>query len=313
VIRLGLIGCGEHSERGHAIPLARYKADHPDEVTLAAACDLRVERALEFCGKYGFLAAYQSLDDLLMQESLDGCIAVMPPGKISEVGVKLLGLGIPCIVEKPLGSSLEEVSALQSFATASQTGNMVSVNRRFMPFLNRAIEWTRVTGSLRYVRCTLARHARTEPEFVWETAVHAVDALRYIVGDVVAVESRGLKSNEAASKWYSIDLQFEKGIAGRIDVLPTTGMLEENYEMFGDGFRASVTCPFGSRLGWHGFRDGRVVIEESANGEPEDIMNGCYDETAAFIRAVSTKSAPKPSIAAVAPSVILCMAIAERK
>ena len=313
MIRLGLIGCGEHSERGHAIPLARYKAAHPDEVTLAAVCDLRVERAFEFCSKYGFLTGYQNLDEMLMQENLDGCVAVVPPETISAVGVKLLSLGVPCVVEKPLGSSLEEVSALQSSAIATQTGNMVSVNRRFMPFLNRAIEWTRATGSLRYVRCTLARHARTEPEFIWATAVHAVDALRYIVGEVVAFESRGLKSDEAAAKWYSIELQFENGIAGRIDVLPTTGMLEETYEMFGDGFRASVTCPFGSRLGWRGFKDDRVVVEESAHGEPEDIMNGCYDETAAFIRAVSTKSAPKPSIADVAPSVIYCMTIAERE
>jgi predicted dehydrogenase len=44
-IRLGLIGCGEHSEMGHAIPLARYVATHPGAITLAAACDLRQERA----------------------------------------------------------------------------------------------------------------------------------------------------------------------------------------------------------------------------------------------------------------------------
>jgi len=37
VIHLGLIGCGAHSESGHAIPLARYKAAHGDEIELAAA------------------------------------------------------------------------------------------------------------------------------------------------------------------------------------------------------------------------------------------------------------------------------------
>jgi predicted dehydrogenase len=44
-IRLGLIGCGEHSEIGHAIPLARYAATHAEAITLTAACDLRQERA----------------------------------------------------------------------------------------------------------------------------------------------------------------------------------------------------------------------------------------------------------------------------
>ena len=42
-IRLGLIGCGDHSEIGHAVPLARYAATHPETIVLAAACDLRVD------------------------------------------------------------------------------------------------------------------------------------------------------------------------------------------------------------------------------------------------------------------------------
>ena len=311
VIRLGLIGCGEHSESGHAIPLARYKAAHPDEINLAAVCDLQVERALEFCGKYGFFAAYRNVDEMLGQEHLDGCIAVVPEKGISDLGIKLLNLGIPCVVEKPLGSSLAEVKALQNAAIATHTLNMVSVNRRFMPFLNRAIEWTSIAGSVRYVHCTLARHARNEPDFIWTTAVHAVDALRYIAGEVCAFDIHTLKAEAGSADWYSVGLQFENGISGRIDVLPTAGMVEETYELFGEGFRASVTCPFGPRRGWRGFRDGQLVAEESVNGEPEDILNGCYDEAAAFIRALSSKLVPKPSIAEVVPSVALCMEMAE--
>ena len=78
MIRLGLIGCGAHSESGHAIPLAGYKATHPDEILLAAVCDLQIERALGFGRKYGFLAAYPNVDDMLRHENLDGCIAVVP-------------------------------------------------------------------------------------------------------------------------------------------------------------------------------------------------------------------------------------------
>ena len=194
MIRLGLIGCGAHAESGHAIPLARYKAAHPDEILLAAVCDLQIERAQDFSRKYGFLAAYRNVDDMLRQENLDGCIAVVPPENISELGIKLLNLGIPCVVEKPLGASLAEAQALRDSAAATKTPNMVSVNRRFMPLLNRAIEWTSHAGPLRYVHCTLARHARQEPEFLWATAVHAVDTLRYIAGQVVAFDLRTLKA-----------------------------------------------------------------------------------------------------------------------
>ena len=308
MIRLGLIGCGAHSESGHAIPLARYKAAHPDEVLLAAVCDLQIERALDFCRKYGFQAAYRNVADMLEHENLDGCVTVVPPESISELGIKLLTMGIPCVVEKPLGSSLAEVKALRDSAAATKTLNMVSVNRRFMPFLNRAIEWTRGTGPVRHVHCILSRHARHEPDFLWTTAVHAVDTLRYIAGQVLASDVRTMSAAGGVAAWYAIDLQFENGISGRIDVLPTAGMVEETYDLFGEGFRASVTCPFGPRRGWRAFGEGRLISEEVADASmPEDILNGCYDEAAEFIRALSSKSAPRPSIAEVVPSVELCL------
>ena len=312
MIRVGLVGCGEHSEGGHAIPLARYKAAHPGEVLLAAACDIRIDRAREFCSKYGFVAAYQDVDTMLRREKLDGCISVVPPENISDLGIKLLGMKIPCVVEKPLGASIAEVQALRDAATATQTPNMVSVNRRFMPSLNQAIEWTRTAGNLRYVHCTLTRNARREADFIWATAVHAVDALRHIAGHVVSFHHGTLTPLGESAAWYAIDLKFENGISGRIDVLPTAGMVEETYDLYGEDFRATVTCPFGPKRGWHCFRSGKLISEEVIpENTPEDVVNGCYNEAAEFIRAVSSRSAPRPSIVEITPSVELCFAIAK--
>lgn len=312
MIRLGLIGCGEHAESGHAVPLARYKAAHSFEIELTAACDLNLERAQRFCRQYGFANAYSDVDEMLARHKLDGCIAVVPVERISELGIKLLGLGIPCVVEKPLGASLAECKALRDAAWATPTLNMVSVNRRFMPFLNRALEWTRATGSLRYVRCVMARHARREPEFLWATAVHAVDTLRHMAGDVADAKIRVLGQAGDGAGWYAIDLSFEKGACGRLDILPTAGMLEETYELIGEGYRAMVTCPFGPQRELRCFRENRLVSEEVASeGIPEDVLNGCYDEAAEFIHAVTSKELAYPSIDEVFPSVELCLAMAK--
>jgi predicted dehydrogenase len=306
MIRLGLIGCGEHSEGQHAIPLARYKKAHPDEIELTAACDLRRERAELFCRQYGFLQAFTQIDEMLMKHTFDGLISVVPVERIPEVGIKLLKLGIPCVIEKPLGPSLDEVRALLEAARATRTANMVSVNRRFMPFLNRAIGWAQEQGSLRYVRCTMSRHARTEPDFLWATAVHAVDTLRYIAGNVVGHQIRALERTVEDVDWYAIDLQFKSGVCGRVDVLPTAGVLEETYELMGEGFRVIVTCPFGLQRGWRAFQANRMVMEETSNTVAEDVLNGSYGEAAAFIRAVSQREFPSPSIEDVFPSVRLC-------
>jgi predicted dehydrogenase len=187
---------------------------------------------------------------------------------------------------------------------------MVSVNRRFMPLLNRAIAWASHAGPLRYIHCTLARHARQEPEFLWATAVHAVDTLRYIAGHVIAFDLSVLKAPAGGTPWYALNLQFENGISGRVDVLPTAGMVEETYDLFGNGFRASVTCPFGRQLGCRSFQDGRLIEAENVPAEtPEDIVNGCYYETAAFLESLRG-GIPKPSVAEVFPSVELCFTIA---
>ena len=310
MIRLGLIGCGEHAEIGHAISLARYRSAHDDEIELTAACDLQQKRAQHFCQKYGFTSAYSNTEEMLNEANLDGCIAVVPPEMISKVAIMLLQRGIPCVVEKPLGASRTDLSLLLAAAKETQTSNMVSVNRRFMPFLNCALEWARSAGPLRYVCGRMMRHARRESEFIWTTAVHAVDALRYMAGEVSQANWRRMNSANTAD-WYAIDLRFKNGIYGHIDVLPTSGVLEETYELSGEGFHATVTCPFGPERSVRCFQDNKLVLEKIAGSDtPEDVLQGFYEEAAEFIRALHKKAKPHPSIEEVFPSVELCFMMA---
>ena len=48
-----------------------------------------------------------------------------------------------------------------------------------------------------------------------------------------------------STAWYVVSLRFESGASGRIEVLPTAGMVEESYELFGEGFRARVVAGSG--------------------------------------------------------------------
>jgi hypothetical protein len=80
------------------------------------------------------------MHQMLARHQLDACIAVVPLEKIPQVGIQLLERRMPCSVEKPLGASLADVHGLYDSARATGTPNMVSVNRRFMPFLNRALD-----------------------------------------------------------------------------------------------------------------------------------------------------------------------------
>lgn len=138
-----------------------------------------------------------------------------------------------------------------------------------------------------------------------------MDALRFIAGQVARFEVHPSDGLEGETPWYAIDLRFENGSLGRIDVLPTAGMAEETYDLLGDGFRASVTCPFGAQRGWRCYKDGQLISEEIATDAPEEVLNGCYNEAAEFIRALQCKDRLSPSIEDIFPSVELCWKMAK--
>ena len=313
MIRIALAGCGEHSRASHAAPLARYAATHPNEIDLVAACDLNRERAYEFCGSFGFARSYEDLDEMLEVEKPDACVCVMPMEKIGEVGIKLLQRAIPCVIEKPLGTSLPEIEQLARVARETQTPHMVSVNRRFMPYLNQARSWMQRHGPLRYVRATQVRHQRSEPDFIWSTAIHAIDALRYIAGDVEQFSATVPPAGTSGAKWYVISLRFESGTTGQVEILPTAGMVEESYELFAEGCRARVTAGSGTQRSLECWEDGKQVIASHATEEePEDLRNGAYQEVEEFVRALRTGSRPQPCIDDILPSARISFAIAER-
>lgn len=311
MIRIALVGCGEHSEGSHAAPLARYAAERPGEISLAAACDLNLARAEEFCQRFGFARAYSDVNTLLADGAADACVTVMPVERIAEVGVMLLERGVPCVVEKPLGASLTEVERLARVARETGTPHMVSVNRRFLPYVKRAVEFIAEGEGARYVRATMARHARVEADFISTTAIHAVDALRHVAGEVADFESKVVGGGHGAAQWYVISLDFEGGAAGQVEILPTAGVVEETYELFGEDVRAQIVCGSGSQKLLRCWRGGRLEVEEAADGQPEDVRNGGYDEVTEFVRALGAGARPRPTIADVLPSARICYSVAE--
>ncbi len=181
-----------------------------------------------------------------------------------------------------------------------------------MPFLNQALSWARQIGPLQYVRAMQVRHARAEPDFIWSTAIHVLDALRHIAGEVKDFSTEVHRQSGLSTLWYVVSLRFEDGTMGRIEVLPTAGMVEESYELFGEGFRARVVAGSGTQRSLQCWRAGQLELEQhSSNQEPEDLRNGSYEEVVEFVRALRTGTQPRPSIQDILPSALICFAIAE--
>lgn len=313
MLRIALIGCGNHSGLNHAASLRQYASDHPGEVQLAAACDLNAERAENFRRTFGFEKACTDFRAMLDSERIDGCVCVMPVAHIVALGTELLKRGMPCTIEKPLGVSIEETRRLAQVARETGTPHMVSVDRRFNPYLMKALTWARGKGAILYVYGAMIRHQRKESDFVWGTGIHAVDALRHIGGDVASFEARSQTPPEVSGRWHQIDLRFASGAVGRQDILTTAGMGEERYEIFGEGFRARVTFFFAAGTRVECWAGGRLEADESSPpGAPVHMLCGAYQETCEFIRAVREKDRSRPTVEDIAPSMEICASVAEK-
>ncbi len=304
MLRIGVIGGGNHSRGNHLPALARYIAHYPGEVELAAFCDFRREVVESVSQEYGFLHFYADVAEMLAAEKLDGCIAVTPIEVTAGVARQLIVAGIPLLMEKPPGRTQAEAQEIAELAGSGKARVMVSMNRRFDPALTAVRAWW-ADRPLIYLRAAMCRHQRTEPDFFVGTAIHALDAMRFMAGDIseYAVHARPVNG----AWWYSVQLQFDRGTVGLLEVMPTCGSKAESYEIFGAGCRAVATSgevDSGEGVMWEG---GLVAQHHNpARDVPLFVTNGTFAETVAFLHDLRDRRIPHPTPTEVWQSVDIC-------
>jgi len=308
-LKIALLGAGSHSRINHLPSLAKYRDEHPDTIELAALCDLREEHAKEVAAEFGFAKVYTDLTEMLETEQPDACAAITPIPITLEISTKLMRAGMPVLIEKPPGDTVAEAREICDVAESTGTPAMVSMNRRFDPALTAANAW-RGDRPLEYLRGTIVRHNRREPEFIRGTAIHPMDAMRSVGGDITEWTLR--MRTVSGIRWYFVDILFESGTHGLLEVTPTAGSVAEYYELFGADYRAlasagdssagEVTCYESNELKSH---------DRLPDDTPRFVRNGTYAEMTAFIEAVRDKKPLYPSPKQVLQSVEICHAIAK--
>ena len=215
----------------------------------------------------------------------------------AHVGIELLRRRIPCLLEKPPGATPAEVEALVRVARETATPHQISVNRRFSPFLNQAIAWANEAGPPSHVHARMLRHARREADFVWGTGVHVLDAVRHIGGEWDHFDVR-VTPPPASAPWFLVSLRFASGCLGTIEIAPTSGRVEETYELRGENFCASATTLGGAGEAARLWRNNTLEQETLADPDaPLCLRDGSWEETCAFLDAVRAKTPPRPTVA----------------
>jgi predicted dehydrogenase/nucleoside-diphosphate-sugar epimerase len=122
--RVGLLGAG-YILQAHAKALRAL----PEQVELAAVCDVSRGRAEAAASAFGIPGVFTSVDEMLAA-GLDAVHVLLPPQLHVDIARRLLDAGVHVFVEKPMGLDSAACSALADHAEAK--GLMLGVNHNFL-------------------------------------------------------------------------------------------------------------------------------------------------------------------------------------
>lgn len=225
-VRLAVVGAGLIGKRHVGHVLARPEAELAAIVDPApAAKDLAGEKRVAWFPSFAAMLAAGARPE--------GAIVATPNRLHVANGLECVAAGVPVLVEKPLADDVAGAARLVEAAEAAGVPLLTGHHRRHNPLMRQAKEaiesgrlgtvvavhgvcWLRKPDD--YFDVRWRREKGAGPVFL--NLVHDVDNLRYLCGDVVAVqaqETNALRGN-AVEDAAAILLRFASGVLGTLTV-----------------------------------------------------------------------------------------------
>ena len=328
-MKLCAVGCGEHATSSHGPALARYAATHPP-VELAACCDVDPERAERHRARFGFARAYTNAMAMIAAERPDAVALVVPEAVTCEVGVELLRRGVPLLIEKPPGRTLDELDRLAAAAAAGGGGDpvphQVAFNRRFVPLVREARRRLAALASaapIQHLHYEMTRVDRRDPDFS-ATAIHGFDAVRFLAGcDYARVRFRYREMPEHGPGVANIlaDGVLASGATAQLAFCPVAGVVVERATVHAGRHTLHLRVPMWGAVDSPGrlehFEGGarRDDLSGAAPGEapPAWELGGFYAEYEAFLGDLQAGRVPAPSLRDARQSVEIAACVSRRE
>lgn len=325
-MRLCAIGCGDHAASSHGPAQARYAAAHPG-VVLVACCDLDGRRAETHRERFGFARSYDSIDAMLEAEAPDAVVIAVPETVTVDVVAGVLGRGIPVLVEKPPGRTVEEIDRLIAAAEAGGGGgrvvpHQVAFNRRFAPLVSQLRRRLALLGApalVHHLHYEMTRVDRRDPDFA-VTAIHGIDAVRFLAASDYARASFRYQERPELGKGVAnifMDATMASGATAHLAFCPVAGVVVERATVHAEGHTFFLHVPMWGALDSPGrlvhLEGGKVKADVAGEGTAPWELGGFFAEYEAFFGALAAGRAPSPSFRESRQSVAVSEHIRQRR
>lgn len=239
-VRVAVIGCGALANGMHYPSLAAM----PD-VSVVACCDLDPAKREATAARFGLPASYADWRTMIAEQTPDAVWALMPPHVLHDVAVGVLETGTHLFVEKPPGVTRTQCASWARLAERRGLLTMCGFNRRFMPVLEHCLPLVRERGPIDQLAVTFYKHHFAGPyyggaiDILTCDAIHAVDLLRHLGGEVRRVASAvRCTGGEDYCNSFNALLEFESGGIGSLLTHWTVGKRFHHAEFHARG----ITC-----------------------------------------------------------------------
>ena len=291
-LRIAHVGAGEWSRYAHGPALQRLAQQ--SLVSLELICDLQLERALQFREQFRYRLASDNIHKMLDEVRPDAIVCTVQPSATANLVRSLLPLGIPLFIEKPPGISLVEATSLAAAAVEANSFTFVAFNRRSIPSIVRLKEWA-AHNPIRFARAEMLRTNRLEPDFAIATGIHAIDTIRFLMGNPESIEVKTYSRNNSTVCDYLVRLDFANSAIAEISLMLNTGLRRESYIFSSEGTTAEVALgsAYSSDLAFQGDRvwSGEAITQEHPLANDPLIDGGFLGEYEEFLRLLA-KGAP---------------------
>src|SRR5881409_4486196 len=216
-VAIGVIGTGFWGENQVRVLRQSRMAD------LVAICDTNEKRAREIGTKYG-VPWHTDLDKFLRVSRLEAVTGCTPTQTHLKVGLLAIESGKNLLVEKPMTGEERAADRLVNSARKANVKLLVGFIERFNPGV-RAVKKMLGQQAVGNVIIATGRRVARWPlrigdvGVVKDTAIHDIDAMRYLFGEeVLAVFAQtGSLRRRSYEDYAEMMLRFDGGTTGFID------------------------------------------------------------------------------------------------
>jgi UDP-N-acetylglucosamine 3-dehydrogenase len=221
--RLAVIGLGFGAN--HARVLSEMSG-----VCLTAVCDANVERLSTIAARFS-VGAYADPDDMLAKERPDAVVIATPASTHEKMALIAIAAGCAVLVEKPFAESLGAGQRIVRAGLAAGKMTVPGHIERFNPAIRELARLVRggETGPVLHIvarRTSATRLPPRDVNVVHDSAIHDIDAMRFVLGTEVEEVYATSQSGIAAPHEDLLQAQLRFREAGGKAAL---GSLEVNW------------------------------------------------------------------------------------